>query len=226
MVWSRAQQTLFFRAAAAAGWNDAQRYIAMAHAGCRVRGRGKARDSRTGFIYTDRRASAADPNNDNDAFERVMALAEASAAGRGASSLMPARRSGRPWADTDRRQRERMARKARDIWEELSLRVPEVFMRDGLDGLVRRVCMHDDASLTMRRAPESLDECDSGQLHRVIEAAKGWGGRECLRRGISPTTFRVPPSCARQLHREHELALERAIDTATAAHREAVTGAA
>lgn len=174
--WSRAQQVLAHRAAAAAGWNATQRYIAMTHCGC-------PKDAGLG------RPSATHRRNSRWSWECYMALAEASAKGRGAGQLMPPTLSGCSWHEAAERQRRHVADKIERVAAELTEAVPDVFAAGFLAGFIARMTARDDASLTFGREARCLDDLDDGQRYRVLEGLKAWGGRELARRGLRPLTF-------------------------------------
>jgi hypothetical protein len=129
------------------------------------------------------------------------------------------------WSHAARRSLDRRRDLARQIAAEAVTRIPEVFARDEpeaparesspaslrrsvasslppidrlLLGVIRHVTNHDSGELCPFK-PENLDQCDSGQLYRVIEALKAWVGRELLRRGYTPESFDVPASVRRRL---------------------------
>lgn len=188
MSWSKAQQVRLFRASAAAGWTEQQRYMAMRYAGCPSRKGG--------------RPSAKAPGNSQRHFELVMALAERSARARGAHVEPP--RGARSWDDLvgDDAYFARQRRLARSIEAELIDRVPEVFAPGFLAGFIRRMTRSDDArraGLLVGELADRLDECDGVQLFNVIEGLKAWGGRELLMRGLRPHGFEAPASVIRQV---------------------------
>lgn len=197
--WSKSQQILIHQAAKAAGWNAEMRYVAMLHAGC-------PKHPKHG------RPSANHPGNSNDAFERVMELAEAMAAGSSEGSKVSPPRNYPSWSHAARRSLDRRRDLARQIAAEAVKRLPEVFAEfpDGeqlaeapardslLRFAVRHVTKGDSIDLCPIK-PESLDQCDTGQLYRVIEMLKAWVGRELLKRGYTPESFEIPASVRRRL---------------------------
>lgn len=188
MGWSRTQQTMFFLACTAAGWNDAQRYIVLRHAGCPERQR--AANKGAGVKSEgERRPSASEPRNTQAQFEICMAIAEAAARERGRGADVPQPANARTWGDIEQNARERMIRLVESIWFELVTSMPDVFHASGLVGFVRRMTSCDDRSITLGCAPDALAGCDAGQLYRILEGVKAWGTRECLRRDIRPRTF-------------------------------------
>lgn len=193
MVWSKPQVVMAGIASTLAGWNAAQRYIALRHAGCPNLPKARLKGDEPP------RPSFAHPQNDQGCFERFMALAEASARSRGADMRsFPSPRSGgaESWAEKEQRDRDRVIRWIDSMWDELARLVSDVFAgvpgtppRAGLCGFVRRMTMHDDPTLTFGVRPACLEECDAAQLYRIGEGLKAWGTRECARRGLTPATF-------------------------------------
>jgi hypothetical protein len=179
--WSDSQRTTFLRACSAAGWNDQQRYMAMRHCGCPLQGD---------------RPSVKSPRNTNGHFEQLMALAEAQAKLRGRDVRPP--REHRSWREAAENGRLRLVELARSIIAEGVIRVPDVFN----DGLERYIIAHTTADDLGNMAgipnPLSLDECDGGQLHRVVEALRAYVGRELDARGLQPRNFVLPPSVIRR----------------------------
>lgn len=183
MGWSDAQRAMLFKAVAAAGWNDQQRYIAMRHAGCPC-------SEADGGSARDRRPSVANPRNTHRQFEIVMSLAEASARGRGAGKLMPG--PGKPhasWADAATFSASREQRLIEAIWREAMTRAPAVFQAGGLIGFIERMTARDETAVTLGRLPTTTRELDPGQTYRVLEGLKAWVGRVFAERGITPQSF-------------------------------------
>ncbi len=184
MSWSQAQQIMVHRAVTAAGWNDAQRYIAMRHVNC-------PDDPRHD------RPSVKHRGNSQASFELLMDLAEGAANGRGAGKLMPRPSVGGTWFEKVNAGRDAQVRLIERVWLEAATRIPEKFApadgkHQGLAGFVRRMTMNDDAGIALDRRPESLAECDAAQLQRILEGLKKWVGREMQQRGLTPDTFDIP----------------------------------
>lgn len=181
MTWSRPQQIMLAKAAAAAGWNDRQRYLAMRHCGCPLRGG---------------RPSMAHPGNTQASFELVMALAEAAAGERG--ERVPQARDGKPWRSHVGRHTQRLERLAREIALEAVTRLPLVFNV----GLTRYTIEHttrdDEAEFRLHCSPERLDQLDGGQLYRVVESLKAHVGRRFVEAGLVPRSFDLPASVRRR----------------------------
>lgn len=184
--WSKAQRTLFLRAATAAGWNDQQRYVNMRAAGC-------ALDAAKG------RPTVAHPRNGQREFESVMALAESAAVERGAA--VPRSREGVTWREVSLRSHARLAGLARVICAEARERLPEKFDAGLLEAASRRVLgdaavaeaqarmstVHSQLSTVAQR--DVADGLDTGQLITLVECLKGWVGREFCARGMRPVRF-------------------------------------
>ena len=185
MPWSKSQNIMLQRAATAAGWNNEQRYMAMRYVGCRD-ARGKGRPSATGT------------SNTQDQFELLMALAYQHAAMNGAGHTVPSPRKG-TWSEAADAVGSRVRRKVEDVWVEASQRIPDVFHSRGLDGFVVRMTKADPVEFTFGDMPRSLEDCDTGQLYRILEGIKGWVGREMLKRGLTPSTFKIPAHARRQV---------------------------
>jgi hypothetical protein len=192
MAWTKPQRGCFMRAAAIAGWADPQRYIVMRHCGCPL-------DAKT------RKPSVSHQRNDDRMFERCMAVAERHAAGNGAAIDPPRGGNGRTWSDCAARSNARMVEKIEAIADELVRRVASKFEPGFLAGYIERMTRH-DAGVTLAPPPRSLDACDEGQLYRILEGLKAWGGREMLDRGITPTTFIIPANARAQHTRKHAAA--------------------
>lgn len=180
MAWTKPQRGCFMRACGpgGAGWTDSQRYIAMRHCGCPL-------DAKT------RKPSVGHARNDDRMFERCMALAERHAAGLGRTVDPPRGGNGRSWSDAAARSNARMVEKITAIADELVRRVAAKFDPGFLPGYIERMTKNDSA-ITLAPTPRSLDACDEGQLYRILEGLKAWGGREMLDRGITPSTFIIP----------------------------------
>jgi hypothetical protein len=179
------------RACAIAGWTDPQRYIVMRHCGCPL-------DGKT------RKPSVGHARNDDRMFERCMAVAERHAAGIGRTVDPPRGAPGgrRTWSDAAARSNARMVEKINAIADELVRRVASKFDPGFLPGYIERMTRH-DAGVTLAPAPRTLEHCDEGQLYRILEGLKAWGGREMLDRGITPTTFIIPAHVRAQHTRKH-----------------------
>lgn len=183
--WSDKQRVLFFRACAAAGITEAQRYIVMRHCGCPLDGKTK-------------RPSVKHPRNTNAMFEQCMAVAEAQAGMR--HQTVPRPREFRSWREAAESGRQRLITKARGIVAEAIAKMPGKFDA----GLEQHICEHttddDDGSLAALQ-PRTFEEADGGQLLRIIEALRAWIGREFTSAGIEPSTFTVPPEARRRAAR-------------------------
>ncbi|MBL0920721.1 MAG: hypothetical protein IBJ10_01190 [Phycisphaerales bacterium] len=193
-AWSKSQTIMLLRAATCAGWNDAQRHIAMRHAGC-------PNDEKD-------KPSVKHPRNTQAQFEIVMALAEAQAAERHALDKFPlpnqkgVQHGVRGWRDVAAAGRSRSLRFAEAIWAEAAERIPEIFGKpSALRGFIARQTRNDPPSITLGREAEWLGDLDEGQLYRVTEGLRAWVGREFLVRDIEPKSFRIPPHVRRQLER-------------------------
>ncbi|MEN0021586.1 MAG: hypothetical protein AAF747_11985 [Planctomycetota bacterium] len=187
--WSDAQRFSVYTACKQAGWNSEQRHLAMKHVGCPV-------DSKLG------RCTTKHARLTNTQFELLMELAEACAAQRGTAVKPP--REVRSWRELVGKQGLPLMRKAETIAREAHERQPKVFGPKLLDGMIERVTMHDLGEFA---APAcSLQECDAGQLRRVVEALKQYVGREFARRGLTPGSFEIPPSVLARVKREREAA--------------------
>lgn len=190
MAWTKTQRNCFMRACALAGFTDAQRYIAMRHCGCPL-------DPKT------KRPSVTHNGNDHRAFERCMALAERHAAGRGAFVDPPRGQSS--WSECAMKANARTIHAIEAIAEELERRCASKFATGFLAGFIERMTK-DDGAITMRPGagtPRTLAECDEGQLYRIFEGLKAWGGRELIDRGIRPVSFVIPPHVRSQHTRKH-----------------------
>jgi hypothetical protein len=193
MIWSQKQRMLFLKSSNLAKWSPAMRYIAMHHAGC----------------PTDRmlkRCSVKHKGNTNQHFARAMELAEAQAI-----ETVPPPRDYHSWADAARRDLDKRRDFARQIVAEAVTRMPNRFattpegepverveaIERMLTAAVQHVTAGDSIELTPIK-PLSLDECDTGQLYRVIESLKAWLGREFLKAGLCPESFEPPASAKRR----------------------------
>lgn len=189
MTWTRAQRVCFMRACAQAELTDPMRYILMRHAGCPLKG-------------SPPRPSISHAANDNGMFERCMAIVERHAAGLGHEVRPP--KGQRSWAQSAANSGKRMVHKIRAIAAECVERIPEVFDEGFLAGFISRMTKHDEYSVTLRtHAPGSLEECDEGQLYRILEGLRAWGGREFARRGVHPRSFVVPRHITSEITRKH-----------------------
>lgn len=190
MGWSRPMQIYFFRAAEAAGWNEQQRYIVMRHAGCAEKQRAAAKGSGTAS-EGQLRPSANDARNTIEQWELCMCVAQAGADERGNGAAVPKSIRGIPWGDVERLAIERMRFAIGRVWEELVLRMPDLFHPDGLPGFVQRMTEKDQPQFVLGAPPRTIADCDAAQLHRVLEGIKAWGTRRCLERDITPKTFHL-----------------------------------
>ena len=173
MPWTEKQQRCAIAAASKAGWNDMQRYTAMLHCGCPK--------SASGQVSLKNKA------NPHDAFEQYMALAESAADGRGETIYPP---KGQPsWQAVADGRRTRTIRLIRSIWTEAREALNKNLDSDGLDGFVLRMTQRDESPCGVPLTHHRLDDCDGGQLYRILEGLKGWFGREYAERGIEPETF-------------------------------------
>lgn len=184
--WSRAQRHRFFGAARAAGWNEQQRYMAMRHVGCRDFG-------------DLGRPSVSHTANTNAQFEQVMAIAEAHAEMNGADVHPP--RNHTSWRQASDRGRDRQIGLARDIALEARRRLPGVFKKDPLPAAVYHVTQHDNEDFG-GRGFDDIDDCDGGQVYRVVECLRAWVGRYFAKAGLEPETFKQPAEVYRRMARE------------------------
>lgn len=193
MTWSPKQRTVFLRAATIAGWNDRTRYLAMAHAGCPT-------DHAAG------RPSVKHPGNTNKMFARVMELAES----QGGGAVAPPREFA-SWREAAMHELDRSRDFARQIAAEGVKRLPLKFAteRDGarlehddaVAAVLHRIVVHctdKDAPEFSSFRPQTITDCDTGQLYRVTEALKAWVGRELLAAGLRPECFDAPASARRR----------------------------
>jgi hypothetical protein len=177
MAWTKPQRNCFMRACAIAAFTDEQRYIVMRHCGCPL-------DAKT------KRPSIAHHGNDHRAFERCMAVAERHAAGRCAFVDPPRGQSS--WSDSALKHNARTVRAIANVAAELERRIASKFSPGFLFGFIERQTFNDGA-VTLRPTPKTLSECDEGQLYRIFEGLKAWGGREMIDRGLRPESFVIPP---------------------------------
>lgn len=193
MAWSKSQIILLHRAAKAAGWNDARRYLAMKHAGC---------PSAAGSS----RPSVNHPRNDNRAFERVMELAESCAGQRG--EVVPPPAEHRSWREAVRRQGDQLRELARKIVAEAERRLPVRFADAHLlERTISHVCGHDHPSgfgLGLDSRDLGIEHLDPSQLYRVVESLKAHVGRVLVEAGITPSSFEVPAEVRRRLSRREQ----------------------
>lgn len=179
MSWSPLQRVVFLRACADAGWNDARRYLAMRHAGCPQ--------------TAERRPSVKHARNSQGMFEACMVLAEACAGAAGRSVRPP---NGHvSWREAAASGRQRLANLARCIAAEAVERMPETFDAGLLGYAVSHTTVGDDPELCPIR-PVSIEECDAGQLVRVVELLRAFVGRRFAAACVRPRTFEVPPGAA------------------------------
>lgn len=184
MAWTPKQCTLFLIAAKAAGWNDDQRYIAMRHCGCPLKGG---------------TPSVTHPRNDNAAYERCMALAESCAGQRGEHVPPPSKR--RTWREAVAAPNERMRELAQRIANEAVLRLPAQFadnelLRKTIDHVCGDELVSPDPSSPV---PGTLHSLDAGQLYRVVESLKAHVGRVLLEHGLTPESFTAPAWAKRRV---------------------------
>lgn len=178
MAWSTIQQRMFVAAAGRAQMNDAQRYIALAHVGCRS---AKRRDGRV-------RPSVKELANTQAQFELAMAICEAHAAERGATVPPPSTKSAHAtWADASRDLGSRVRDLCIALWDGAVEAMPRKFAAGGLDGFVQRQTMHDSTSFGAPGVrPTTIHGCDEGQAYRVLEGLKAWIARERKAHGLAP----------------------------------------
>lgn len=216
-MWSDRQKFLFLKAGNAAGWNEPMRYTAMRACGCPLM---KATGATPVGAPDVLRPSVKHAQNNNGHFEAVMALAESCAGQRSGGGTLDARFP-RPaehdsWRDAAQHSAtSRLIPKIREVWAEAMERMPGRFFEfvpdasspsrgsrsPSLDALAARVCKNDVTAFPglYDHGPELLDECDAGQLHRVLEALKAWVGRAFYENGIKPRTFYIPSGAIAQV---------------------------
>lgn len=177
MGWSKPQRTRFLIASTLAGWNDQQRYVAMAHVGCPL-------------MHSTNRPSVSHGRNSQRSYELVMALAESHAASRGADMRKFPQPANGTWREKSALEGERMSRLIESIAFEAVTQLPEKFLPNFLSGFVMRMTDKDRAEFcSQTHRPISLRECDEGQLYRILEGLKAWVGREFDRTGKTPRSF-------------------------------------
>lgn len=180
MSWTKKQIMRFHIACGLAGWNDQQRYVAMKHVGCPL-------------MHSEKRPSVSHSRNSQWSYDLIMALAESHAASRGADmSRFPQPAHG-TWREISGQKAERMARFVEAIAGEAKEKLPEKFLPNFLGGFVMRMTEKDTGEFSSQTSrPQSLRECDEGQLYRILEGLKAWVAREFHRVGREPSTFDSP----------------------------------
>lgn len=181
--WSDAQRRVFLRACNAAGWNDQMRYMVMRHVGC-PNEQGKDRPS------------VKHAGNRQSHYEAAMAIAEAHAAEKGAT--VPKPRNADSWRTVGNGNRKRLISLATRIAHEGYARLPGVFNQDALEWAVGRTSSDDAVKVTLTGPPSKLEECDEGQLIRVVELLRAVVGRKLDERNMKPETFSLPASVIRR----------------------------
>lgn len=174
--WSQSQRRIFIMASNAAGWNAQQRYLAMHHVGCP--------------LTDDNRPSVKHPRNSQRQFELIMAIAEGHAALREMDGKIPRPASHDCWRDVVESSRDRQISLLRKIHSEAIDGAPDKFQVGTLNGFIQRMTKKDDPMFGVD-PPTRPEECDDGQLYRVIEGYKAWAGRELIDHGVMPRCFRV-----------------------------------
>lgn len=175
MAWTERQQRCAIAAASKAGWNDMQRYTAMLHCGCPK--------SASGQVSLKNKA------NPHDAFEQYMALAESAAASRGERIYPP--KGQKSWQAVADGKRTRIIRMIESVWDEACEVLNKNLHADGLSGFVDRMTRRDESPCGVPLNHHRLEDCDGGQLYRILEGLKGWFGREFVERGWEPGTFEL-----------------------------------
>ncbi len=227
-MWSDRQKFLFLKAGNAAGWNEPMRYTAMRACGCPLMKAAGAEPVPGAQcpVPPGYRPSVKHAQNNNGHFEAVMALAEACAAQRGRlDAKFPRPAEHDSWREAAQHSAtSRLIPKLREVWAEAMAKMPGRFFEPkgtghrasgisfdpnaqcpvpsaSLDALASRVCKNDPSAFPglYDHGPELLDECDAGQLHRVLEALKAWVGREFYAAGITPHTFYIPAGAVAQV---------------------------
>jgi len=206
MPWTEKQRHIFLMAARAAGWNEDQRYIAMRHCGCQLK---------AGTPSVTHRA------NDQAAFERCMALAEAHAGQQGTTVPKPGKY--RSWREAEVHQGDRLRDLAVRIANEAERLLPRRFPSaitvpptqphvsdndaQGLSPLlietVSHVCGNDDRECLSLDGSPCFETLDAGQLYRVVESLKAHVGRVLGEHGIKPRTFTCPASARGRLRKDN-----------------------
>jgi hypothetical protein len=200
MSWSKPQQLLAVKAATLAGWNDAQRYMAMRHAGCPITSTGRSGGLSKASPSGASKPSVKHPGNNQDHYELYMAIAESAARQAGKGHLFPAPANAESWGELARRRLTRTVHAIERIAGEAMSRLPDVFLPNFLTGFVQRMTMNDCQQFCgASPVPLTLAECDEAQLYRIHEGLKAWAGREFLARDQRPGTFTIPASVYAQL---------------------------
>lgn len=177
MGWSEKQTTVFLRAANMAGWNQQQRYMAMVHVGCPL-------------LASDKRPSVKHRGNSQQSFELVMAFAESQAEIREVDmEKFPQPQRG-TWRKLGQDQHARMRDLITRIAHEAVTELPEKFGPRFLAGFIMRMTQNDSGHMAaLYPNPAELEQCDEGQLYRVLEGLKAWVGREFTRVNRTPKSF-------------------------------------
>lgn len=177
MSWTKRQITRFHIACGLAGWNAQQRYVAMAHVGCPL-------------THAENRPSVSHIRNSQDSYELVMALAESHAASRGANMRKFPQPAQGTWREKSAAKAERTMRLIEAIAFEAVTELPEKFLPNFLSGFVQRMTTKDHGEFSSNTSrPESVRDCDEGQLYRILEGLKEWVGREFDRVDRLPSSF-------------------------------------
>lgn len=179
MSWTPKQCKLLHIAANLAGWNAQQRYMVMRHHGCPLM-------SSTG------NPSVTHKGNTQRSYELVMAAAEASAASRGADmSKFPQPAKG-TWRELSGQEFLRTRQLIQAIAHEAVVELPDKFVPNFLSGFITRQTEKDvESACAITHRPTCLEDCDEGQLYRIVEGLKAWVGRAFIAAGRKPKSFKL-----------------------------------
>ncbi len=179
MGWTPKQCKLIHIAANLAGWNPQQRYMVMAHHGCPL-------------MHSTNVPSVTHKGNTQRSYELVMAAAEASAMTRGADMSRFPRPAKGTWRELSEQEFLRTRHLIQAIAHEAVVELPEKFIPNFLSGFIIHQTKGDkESAAAITHRPTCLEDCDEGQLYRIVEGLKAWVGRAFIAASIKPKSFKV-----------------------------------